>query len=374
MGQLLGSCLGLVSGSTWKTVHTVFQSEFTRKASLKHVGLVQDQVLRQFNIIGHRNNMKKDLLDPASDLKMLPFWTIATVLYGPLTDNQRQTLEEIIPIREELFRQIIMGGGSRFSISKLFPSEGHKLLTKFKPLWKAFNDNIIVHGRTLDSQAPIFEMFTAVERGEINEEQFYQTLDEILFANLDVTTGALSWNLTLLALNPEYQKKLRREIQDAQKEGDIQTYLSNNGSLLASCVLESARVKAAAAFSVPQSAPTDRLVEGLLIPAGTNFIVDSYALNVANKLWADDGHIYRPERFEECSVSDLRYQYWRFGFGPRQCLGKYLADLILRTTIVHIITTYDLACLGEVGRNADVWISHPQTLLACTKRPRSTSN
>jgi cytochrome P450 len=73
---------------------------------------------------------------------------------------------------------------------------------------------------------------------------------------------------------------------------------------------------------------------------------------------------YHPERFLALSPTQARYQYWRFGFGPRQCMGKYAADLILRVLLVHVVANYELA-LDEKGEelrrgDPDSWINHPQ--------------
>ncbi|CAI6331125.1 unnamed protein product [Periconia digitata] len=47
-------------------------------------------------------------------------------------------------------------------------------------------------------------------------------------------------------------------------------------------MLESARLKPIAPFSIPQAAPNDRVVDNFNILARTNYIVNTYALNVLN--------------------------------------------------------------------------------------------
>lgn len=126
---------------------------------------------------------------------------------------------------------------------------------------------------------------------------------------------------------------------------------------------------------MPQAAPTERILDGYAIPGGTNFIVDAYALNVENDFWGLDRHDYRPDRFLELNGSDLRYHMWRFGFGPRQCLGKYVADLILRIFLVHLVRDFKLGFEDSQGRDSkewkrdlDTWITHPKIKLTCTPR------
>ncbi|GAW26922.1 putative cytochrome P450 monooxygenase [Rosellinia necatrix] len=152
--------------------------------------------------------------------------------------------------------------------------------------------------------------------------------------------------------------------------------------------LEAARLRPLAAFSVPQSCPSPRILDGFEIPAGTNFIIDSYALNIRDPFWGVDREKFRPGRWLERHKSgrDLRYRYWRFGFGPRTCLGKYLAELIIRSVIIEILGNWhvDLEDItaqqkdmvekddGKAGDEKmswpwddETWIHSPQLLIRC---------
>ena len=136
-------------------------------------------------------------------------------------------------------------------------------------------------------------------------------------------------------------------------------------------MLESARLRPVVAFSVPQSAPTNRVVDDYLIPAGTDYIIDAYALNVKNDFWGDDKESFRPERFQEPGrKTKMRYNYWRFGFGPRQCLGKYVVDVIIRTVLMEIIREYRLSLKDEKGledRGRESWITLPAGRVMCER-------
>ena len=48
--------------------------------------------------------------------------------------------------------------------------------------------------------------------GELSEEGLLQTLDEILWADLDVISGGKSWTLVYLVGSQSAQSKLRDEI------------------------------------------------------------------------------------------------------------------------------------------------------------------
>jgi cytochrome P450 len=370
MSQLLGQCVGLISGPEWRDVRGVTEVPFLHKTTPNYLSLVTRVTERYFQNLHANGDLNKGLIDPAGDLKLLPFWVIAEIVYGELSVEQEMELTQLVPLREEVFRHVVNGGVVRMWWSKYLPIEANRAFNEFKTRWLAFNNAAYERAIQLGSEAPIISMYKAAENGTIGKEQLYQTLDEMLYANLDVTTGGISWCLVFLAANQRVQEKLREEVKFSNKE-DREKYLLRSSTFLSACISESSRLKPLAAFSVPQSAPTDRVVSGFNIPAGTDFIVDSYALNIRNEFWGPDRTSYRPERFLELNATNMRYNFWRFGFGPRQCMGKYVADLIIRVLLEHLVTNYELDLLDaheKWQRNPETWITLPKMQVKCIRR------
>lgn len=338
-------------------------------------------------------------LHPVHDLKLLPFLFVAKVVYGPLTEDLESELLGLIPPREDLFKSVIFGGITRFSFSRFLPLPAIRALHDFKNRWTRWNNRAHAHALTGPgaSTAPIIAMYRAVDDGTLTREQLLQTLDEILFANIDVTMGGLSWALVFLAAHPDVQKALRSEMRSrssnkAMRKAYLLSSWATTPTLLGACILEAARLRPLAAFSVPQSCPTPRILDGFEIPAGTNFIVDSYALNIRDPFWGLDQERFRPGRWLEQGKTglDLRYRYWRFGFGPRTCLGKHLAELILRSVVIEILENWHIALdattsqqenVTERDENKDTswpwddekWIHSPELLLKCEPLTESSA-
>lgn len=370
MSQLLGQCVGLISGQEWRGVRSVVEVPFGHQVVSTMVAGVEHQVREYFLQLHDDGDLKQNLIHPAKDMKMLPFWVVAKIFYGCLPPHLEQQLKDLASLREHVSKYVIQGGIPRFTFSRLLPTAANAALRTFKQRWRAFNSAAHAHTLTHEPSAPIVEMYAATALGEMSEEQLLQTLDESLYANLDVTTGGLSWNLIFLAANPDTQARLRSEVADAEANSGLQGYVLSSATYLASCMLESSRLKPLSAFSVPQAAPTAREVDGYIIPAGTNFVVDAYALNVRNDAWGPDNTTYRPARFLKRRDTKLRYSFWRFGFGPRQCMGKYVADLVIRLTLVHLVREYELSLLTgeEWTHDTQSWITHPDFQLRCVRR------
>lgn len=82
---------------------------------------------------------------------------------------------------------------------------------------------------------------TVIRAPFLTSQQITQTLDEMLFANLDVTTHVLTWIITLLADHPAVQSKLREEIR--ANLTSIDGYINKKDSYLHNCFFESLRVR-----------------------------------------------------------------------------------------------------------------------------------
>jgi hypothetical protein len=353
-------------------------------------GAYLSRLRKDNNVFGEQGK-----LHPVRDLKLLPFLIVAKVVYGPLNEDLERDLIDLIPPREDLFKSVIGGGITRFAFSRFLPLPAIRGLHDFRDKWAQWNDRAHIYALKGPGRitAPVVTMYRAVEEGKMTLEQLLQTLDEILFANIDVTMGGLSWTLVFLAAHPDVQKALRSEVRGRSSNKETRnTYLlsswTTTPTLLGACILEAARLRPLAAFSVPQSCPSPRILDGFEIPAGTNFIIDSYALNIRDTFWGPDRERYRPERWLERQKSgrDLRYRYWRFGLGPRTCLGRYLAELIVRSVVVEILENWHIglettaAQRGKTGDNIDskggdegmswpwddeTWIHHPDLLIKC---------
>jgi len=370
LGELLGKCVGLISHDNWRALRAVTEGPFTRKSAGRYVIDVEERTKKHFAAL-RRDGEMDDGLHPVDHLRFLTFWAVADIIYGPQSEENYQRLREIIPLREALFHRAITGGWIRFGWSRYLPTQTKKDLQYFKKEWSAINIATYEHATRTGTGAPIVAMMEQTENEHVSREALYQTLDEMLFANLDVTIGGLSWNLLFLAMDGTLQDELRAEIQSARDGGDWHGYLLSSTTLLAATVYESARLKPLAAFSVPQAAPTDRMVGEYLIPAGTNFIIDAHGINTQNPYWGGDATTFRPRRFLERDAQQARYNYWRFGFGPRTCLGKYVADVLIRSVLIYLLDHFRLGLLmnenhAEWGRKPETWISHPDSKITCT--------
>lgn len=379
MYQLLGICLGLVSGQEWRSLRKATEAPFTRIATTTYTQVVLDHA---HNHIASLCETKPDNwhLKPYADLRIYPFFALADILYGTLTPDLKARLLAIIPGRDSVFAHMMMGGVTRYKWATLLPIAPNREMRAFKRVWSQWNDD--AHAAAVrkvekgEPAAPIVDMYAAIEAGIATREALFQTLDEMLFANLDVSIGALAWSFTFIATYPHVQERLLAEIKAASVDTETRdAYLMSQSNYLHHILLEAGRLRPVAAFSVAQACPTQRQLGPYILPAGSKFVVDAHALNVRDPIWAPDNTTFRPERWAEGGVKrakDVRYCYWRFGFGPRVCLGKYVVDLMMKALIVEIVKGWEVKLENEKGEawkwEEETWALPPDMRIACVKR------
>lgn len=87
-----------------------------------------------------------------------------------------------------------------------------------------------------------------------------------------------------------------------------------------------------------------------------------------NPYW-EDAASFDPQRHLGQKDQARRYNMWRFGFGPRQCLGKNVADTILRVIVAELVDKYSLKMAMAGGKGEDVslqvdsWIGLPDGMV-----------
>ncbi|KAM8815567.1 thromboxane-A synthase isoform 2-T2 [Rhynchonycteris naso] len=180
------------------------------------------------------------------------------------------------------------------------------------------------------------------------------TVDEVvgqaflfLIAGYEIVTNTLSFATYLLAINPDCQEKLLREVDHFNKKYTAPEYCSLQEGLpyLDMVIAETLRMYPPA-FRFTREAAQDCEVLGQHIPAGTVVEMAVGALHHDPEHWPSP-EAFDPERFTaEAQRSRRPFTYLPFGGGPRSCLGVRLGLLEVKLTLLHILREFRFeACL-----------------------------
>ncbi|CAH8361027.1 unnamed protein product [Eruca vesicaria subsp. sativa] len=173
-----------------------------------------------------------------------------------------------------------------------------------------------------------------------------------IVAGRDTITAALTWFVWILSKNPNVVDKIRQEINknlpksktDQVKSSFDHTEL-NKLVYLHATLYESMRLYPPAPFERTSPVKADVLPSGHKVHANAKIIILLYALGRMKAVWGEDASEFKPERWVS-NTGSLRHEpsfkFLAFNAGPRSCLGKQLAMILMKTVIVEILQNYDI--------------------------------
>ncbi|KAF2656945.1 cytochrome P450 monooxygenase [Lophiostoma macrostomum CBS 122681] len=300
--SLLGKCLGLINGQDWKTFRQAFGPLFTHRSVGRRVSEIAQEIER---CMDHKASSRDGVpLDVLSAIQRAPFWCTAIYVYGPLSESERKKLWSLAERRALIFRNILKGGIYSTPWLRFWDRELFHNLQGFREEWRCFNRTMFQKKQDMPSNRPLFGIWdiTLDNRGSV--DILCQTLDEMLFANLDVSSHVLSSCLYFIAADTSIQRRLRQEIQASETE--LEAYCQQRNSLLYYCTLEALRLRPIAAFSMPEYSHEEKILSGCLIPAKTHVIIDAYSVNHDPQVWGEESSKFLPDRFLSIQNIDVR--------------------------------------------------------------------
>ncbi|KAF5761962.1 putative cytochrome P450 [Helianthus annuus] len=201
------------------------------------------------------------------------------------------------------------------------------------------------------------------ESKRITVEQMIDELKTIYGAGHLTTTSLLSWTVFLLAINQEWQDKLREEVVGlfGQKiptsDGIARLKMMNM------VIHESLRLYPPV-LTVTRKVERDIKLGNLNLPAGLNIFISILALHHNSEIWGKDVHCFRPERFANGVAKATKNNaaaFVPFGMGPRTCVGLNFTTNEAKIALSMILQRYKFTLSdNHVHYPADVYILTPK--------------
>nr|BAE20061.1 P450 aromatase [Eublepharis macularius] len=210
-------------------------------------------------------------------------------------------------------------------------------------------------------------------RGELTGENVNQCVLEMLIAAPDTLSVTLFFMLALIAEHPQCGRgTVMKEIQAVMGDRDIESEDMPKLKVVESFIYESMRYQPVVDL-VMRKALQDDVIDGYAVKKGTNII-----LNI--------GRMHKLEFFpkpNEFSLDNFEksvpHRYFQpFGFGPRGCVGKFIAMVMMKAILVSLLQRCHIQIqkgkgLKNIPKNNDLSL-HPnetQPLLEMVFVPRT---
>nr|XP_021189636.2 cytochrome P450 306a1 [Helicoverpa armigera]XP_021189637.2 cytochrome P450 306a1 [Helicoverpa armigera]XP_049695087.1 cytochrome P450 306a1 [Helicoverpa armigera]WRX06041.1 CYP306A1 [Helicoverpa armigera] len=160
----------------------------------------------------------------------------------------------------------------------------------------------------------------------VTDEQMLYLLADMFGAGLDTTSVTLAWFLLYMALYPEEQELVRKEILSVYPE-DGEVDGSQLPHLMAA-ICETQRIRSIVPVGIPHGCIEDTYLGNYRIPKGTMVIPLQWAIHMDPDVWENPDE-FRPSRFLGADGSLLKPpEFIPFQTGKRMCPGDELSRML----------------------------------------------
>lgn len=177
---------------------------------------------------------------------------------------------------------------------------------------------------------------------------------DMLMAGMDTTSSVFLSTLYMVAKHPEKQNALRREIMEILPDKHTPLTTENTKSMpyLRACIKESLRITPITPANFRLTG-CDIVLSNYQVPKGTGVSMGMMPLTNSDVYFPQSSE-FMPERWLKSGEGACPHAkgtnpfvYLPFGFGPRTCIGKRIAEMEMETLLARLIRCYNVSWYGD---------------------------
>ena len=178
--------------------------------------------------------------------------------------------------------------------------------------------------------------------GKLTEEEAISQACDQLAAGVDTTSNTGTFLLHELAKQPDLQVEVRQEIMDVLGSTSQPSFDQlQKMKLVRACVREILRLYPATPVT-SRITSSDINLYGYNIPAGTSVSCDIFSSSRDARYFTTPDQ-FVPSRWLKEKAKSHPFSSIPFGFGPRMCYGRRIAELELYLLLVHVLRRFNLS-------------------------------
>jgi len=339
---------GLISNKEdWYNVRTLVQQDMMRPKSAMYYTKEMDEIAREVVDIIERDSDSDQCYEINKICQQYALETVAYIFLGSRLgtlsgqgDGRRmiEISEEAGPISQDLM---------------FVPSWSLKFLPKYKTFVRLSIENFDICEKHLTKAIETADSETIIAKlvarcGKDSPIPLIMGLDSI-FAGIDTTGSTAAFLLYHLAVHPEKQEILYKEIcKVIGPTGDLTEAALAKMKYMKAVQFESQRILPAI-FGTSRYFEKDITVGGFRIPKGTVVVRNGAFASMDPDNFTDPDK-FLPERWlrgHEARHNADSFANIPFGHGARACIGQRFAKLELFTLMAKIVQNYKMDYVGD---------------------------
>lgn len=236
-----------------------------------------------------------------------------------------------------------------------YDSEGN--LTSIPALAARTRDLVFVHPeRALGSPQPsILNNYLQVPEGDTKRmppDEMWRESINLAFAGSGSTAAAFTAILYELGTprGREWCERIRADLGLDSEE----TRRPLSSPVLVAVIKETLRLRTPFPTAFPRSITPggESAIPGLPapLPVGTTVSANTYILGHSKGVWGDDAELWKPERWfteDESEARKLDDNFVAFSKGPRGCIGREIAMLMLAEAVARVLGKWNIRAEKE---------------------------
>ncbi|XP_024972067.1 cytochrome P450 71A4-like [Cynara cardunculus var. scolymus] len=224
------------------------------------------------------------------------------------------------------------------------------------------NKEKMVDGKS-DESKDLVDILLEIQREKttgftLQRDNLKAVILDVFGGGVDTTSTTIEWAISELVKHPRVMKKLQQEVTEiAQGRSMIPEEDLEKMEYLKAVIKETLRLHVPVPLLVPRESTQDVKLMGYDIPAGTQVIINAWAIGRDSTSW-EEAIEFRPERFLKNSIDykGFHYEWLPFGAGRRGCPGIQFGVVIVELALANIVYKFDLA-LPNGAKNEDLDMS-----------------
>ncbi|XP_077177807.1 vitamin D 25-hydroxylase isoform X3 [Paroedura picta] len=174
-------------------------------------------------------------------------------------------------------------------------------------------------------------------------ENLIFSVGEIMIAGTETTTNVLRWAVLFMALYPNIQGQVHKEIDLVVGPNKTPCLEEKFKMPYTEAVIhEILRFCNIVPLGIFHATSKDTVVHGYSIPEGTTVITNLYSVHVDEKYWSNP-EVFCPERFLDSSGQFVKREaFVPFSLGKRHCLGEQLARMEMFLFFTSLLQRFHL--------------------------------